>query len=168
MILRPNLQEVVNRLESIGADLVVTDEAVSSGGWKLLSKLCADKGFVEPFTPQLALNCVGGSSAVELSRVLADGGSLITYGGMSKKPVQVPTGRFIFNDIHLHGFWLSRWTMQHTKSERLEMINALTDLIRTNQLRSFTESLPFSDITSALIRAHQPFRDVKVVLDMAR
>lgn len=55
------------------------------------------------------MNCVGGRSSLLLARSLAQNGHLVTYGGMSKQPVQVPTGAFIFTNIHLHGFWMSRW-----------------------------------------------------------
>lgn len=50
---------------------------------------------------------------------------MVTYGGMSRKPVCVPTGRLIFNDISLRGFWLSRWTETHGKAERRVMIKEL-------------------------------------------
>ena len=50
---------------------------------------------------------------------------MATYGGMSRKPVCVPTGRLIFNDISLRGFWLSRWTETHGKAERRAMIKEL-------------------------------------------
>jgi hypothetical protein len=50
---------------------------------------------------------------------------MVTYGGMSRKPVCIPTGRLIFNDISLRGFWLSRWTETHGKAERRVMIKEL-------------------------------------------
>lgn len=43
-----------------------------------------DKGFQEILADlppiKLALNCVGGDSATELSRLLSPGGTLVTYG----------------------------------------------------------------------------------------
>jgi hypothetical protein len=35
------------------------------------------------------------------------GATLVTYGGMSMKPVTLPTSLFIFKDLHARGFWLS-------------------------------------------------------------
>lgn len=32
---------------------------------------------------------------------------MVTYGGLSKEPVSVPTGLLIFNDVRLRGFWLT-------------------------------------------------------------
>lgn len=57
----------------------------------------------------MALNCVGGRSSLLLARVLGREGCLVSYGGMSKQPVQTPTGSFIFDDIRLRGFWMSTW-----------------------------------------------------------
>lgn len=49
--------------------------------------------------PKLALNCVGGNSATNLLRTLLHKGVMVTYGGMSREPVQVPTSAFIFKVI---------------------------------------------------------------------
>ncbi len=35
------------------------------------------------------------------------GGTLVSYGGMSMKPVTIPTSMFIFKGIQARGFWLS-------------------------------------------------------------
>lgn len=49
--------------------------------------------------PRLALNCVGGKSALEIMRHLQNEGTIVTYGGMSREPVTVPTSALIFKDI---------------------------------------------------------------------
>jgi trans-2-enoyl-CoA reductase len=46
--------------------------------------------------PKLGLNCVGGKSASELIRKLGQKGVMVTYGGMSREPVTVPTSLLIF------------------------------------------------------------------------
>jgi trans-2-enoyl-CoA reductase len=95
--------------------------------------------------------------------LFSDDGHLITYGGMSRKPVSIPTGRLIFNNIHLHGFWLSRWTEQHGQ-QRTTMLNYLIELIRKKQLHTFVEEIPFDNFNEALIKSRQGFRDRKIVL----
>jgi len=32
---------------------------------------------------------------------------VVTYGGMSQQPVNIPTSLLIFKDLHFRGFWLS-------------------------------------------------------------
>lgn len=56
---------------------------------------------------------------------------MVTYGGMSRRPVQVPTGKFIFNDLIYRGFWLTRWVNTHSKAERQTMIDELSVSKRT-------------------------------------
>ena len=34
-------------------------------------------------------------------------GTIVTYGGLSKQPVILPTGPFIFKNLKAQGFWLS-------------------------------------------------------------
>ena len=46
--------------------------------------------------PKLALNCISGQNALEVLRHLAHGGVMVTYGGMSREPVTVPTSSLIF------------------------------------------------------------------------
>lgn len=57
--------------------------------------------------PKLGLNCVGGASSTALAKALAHGGTIVTYGGMSMKPVTIPTSLLIFKDLTCKGFWLS-------------------------------------------------------------
>ncbi|EMP31126.1 Trans-2-enoyl-CoA reductase [Chelonia mydas] len=57
---RPNLQEVVDRLTSLGADHVITEEMLRKPEMKDLFKKVPK--------PRLALNCVGGKSTTEMLR----------------------------------------------------------------------------------------------------
>ncbi len=46
-------------------------------------------------------------------------GTMVTYGGMSMKPVSVPTSLLIFNDLQLRGFWLSKSRSNNIDEARL-------------------------------------------------
>ncbi|XP_043940998.1 enoyl-[acyl-carrier-protein] reductase, mitochondrial isoform X3 [Protopterus annectens] len=98
---RPDFQMLEDRLISIGADYVVTEETLRKPEMKDLFKKIP--------RPRLALNCVGGKSSIELLRHLQRGGTMVTYGGMSKQPLTVPVSALIFNDIKLRGFWMTQW-----------------------------------------------------------
>lgn len=56
---------------------------------------------------KLALNCVGGSSCTAIARKLLNDGEILTYGGMSMKPVTLPTTLYIFKNIVSRGFWVT-------------------------------------------------------------
>lgn len=67
---RPNLAELVARLESLGANIVITDETLANPKKmeEIFAKM-ADKG-KETQQPILGLNCVGGASASDITRLL--------------------------------------------------------------------------------------------------
>jgi len=117
--------------------------------------------------PKLGLNMIGGSSSTEMIRSLRDGGTLVTYGGMSKRPVTVPTGAFIFNDINLRGFWLTRWLETHSIEERQKMLQTIYDLYRQQKLYEWLEVWKFDKWQDAFNRLKVPFKDRKLVLQMS-
>ena len=57
-----------------------------------------------------------------------DGGLMLTYGGLSKKPVMMPTGSQIFKNVTAKGFWLSGWLLLHSR------LKLLTSSIRLPKL----------------------------------
>ncbi|KAL3990015.1 Zinc-binding dehydrogenase family protein [Acanthocheilonema viteae] len=121
---RENFDLLVRELKEIGADDVFTEEEM-----KKESKNRAKNA-------QLALNCVGGRSAMMLSTCLSSKGVMVTYGGMSRKPIEVPTAPFIFKDIKLVGFWISQWyATRGMKKDREAMFEELQDLIKHGKLR---------------------------------
>ena len=73
----------------------------------------------------VGLNAVGGSSATTLAGALAEGGTLITYGAMSRKAMKIPASFLIFRDIRLQGFWLQRWFRRTSRQILQEKIDLL-------------------------------------------
>lgn len=77
-------------MATLGADQVLTEEEIRNTQLFKSKKLLA---------PKLALNCIGGQSAHEIMRHLAHGGTMVTYGGMSREPLTVPISALIFKVI---------------------------------------------------------------------
>lgn len=75
----------------------------------------------------IALNSVGGKSAMRLAKSLKPGGVHVTFGAMNGDPVRFPTRHLIFDDIRFVGFWLDRWKQQQTHAQ---LINALEDILQ--------------------------------------
>jgi trans-2-enoyl-CoA reductase len=94
----------------------------------------------------------------------SDGGRLVTYGGMSRQPVTIPTSALIFKDVKLEGFLLTRWLETHSRDERLRMIQELISLVQQNKLILYTERHPFNEIANAVFRAKQPCRDGRKIV----
>jgi len=63
------------------------------------------------------------------------GATLVTYGGMSRLPVTVPTSQLIFDDVALRGFWMARWYAHHTRAERQAMFDHLVELEQAGHFR---------------------------------
>ncbi|KAJ2958625.1 hypothetical protein NQZ79_g5807 [Umbelopsis isabellina] len=127
---RPNLDELRQYLTSLGATHVITEDELSKRETR--SKL---KEWLHGRKLRLALNCVGGKNATELSRYLDHEGKHVTYGAMAKQPMQVPAAPLIFKNISFHGFWVSRWTDSHSAQEREAMLADLIDLIKKKKLK---------------------------------
>jgi len=155
---RSDSQVLVEKLKGYGAHIVVTDDYANKHDFRAL--------IADLPKPKLALNMVGGETATNMARLLETGGTLVTYGGMSLRPVTIPTSAFIFNDIQLKGFWMSRWYATHSEKERNELLGNLAELVRTKKLRLWTERHNFVDgFDTALRRSiHSSSRDRKVLL----
>lgn len=158
---RPQFAELSERLKAIGASYVVKEEDLRRPEMKELFKVCQK--------PKLALNGVGGKSATELLRHLQFGGSLVTYGGMSKQPVTVPVSALIFKDVKVRGFWVTRWKRDHSHdgSAFRAMLDELCALIQQGKLTApACTEVELQDYHKALDAAMQPFTSSKPVLIM--
>jgi len=82
----------------------------------------------------LGLNAVGGPSAGEVARLLRPGAKLVTYGGMSRQPVMLPTAAFIFRDLVACGFWLTSWSRSASEKDMGAALEAVAALVRGGQL----------------------------------
>lgn len=101
---REGIDKLKQELRDLGADHVLTEEELRS------SKLFKNG---ELAAPKLVLNCVSGKAVIELVKAMADNGTMVTYGGMSRQPLIVPTSAFIFKNIRLVGYWMTRWNWKH-------------------------------------------------------
>lgn len=121
---RPNVDELKNGLKRLGATEVLTEEEVRT------TTLFKSKALP---APKLAFNCVGGKSATNIMRHLAEKGILVTYGAMSREALTIPNSALIFKDIAFRGFWISKWSKEHTLEERKNMYNELFELMGKGQ-----------------------------------
>lgn len=158
---RPDLDTLKQSLKNLGADIVVTEEFLRTPQMKDLLKSL-------PGRPKLALNCVGGNSATELFRHLDQGGVMVTYGGMSKRPVTVPTGALIFKEIKLFGYWNTSWNRQHKHDlDRFEMLSDICRLIKANKFVSpQCEFFTLDKYKAAIERATDGYRSGKIVFQI--
>jgi len=111
---------------------------------------------------------VGGKNATDCMRHLAFRGVMVTYGGMSKQPLTLPTGSLIFKDHRFFGYWMSRWSQENANTaQRSEMLSYLCDLIKNRKLETpKTIKVGLNDYKEVLEKSMQGFTDAKYVFVM--
>jgi mitochondrial enoyl-[acyl-carrier protein] reductase / trans-2-enoyl-CoA reductase len=127
----PEMKELEEYLMQVGkCDLVVIEEDLlqDQQAVKTLQQQLRDLSSTHQLA-KLALNAVGGPSAQLLLKLLEPGGTMVTYGGMSGQGVSVGTPQLIFQDLHVVGYWHSRWMKQHPVHEKQQMIDTLAKAV---------------------------------------
>ncbi|CAL4989009.1 unnamed protein product [Urochloa decumbens] len=142
---RTGSEEAKDKLKQLGADEVFTESQLDIRKVKSLLGALPE--------PALGFNCVGGNAASLLLKFLRHGGTMVTYGGMSKRPVTAPTSYFIFKDISLRGFWLQKWINAEKAEDCRKMIDYLLDLVHEGKLKYEMESIPFGEFSLGLEKA---------------
>lgn len=153
VVRRPGL---VNELQDLGADVVVTEET------ELRKAAVTLTGGARPV---LALNAVGGPSALNLAGSLDNGRTLVTYGAMSKLPLKIPNGLLIFSDLRFSGFWLTRWKKSAAPAERQRVFQNLATLAAAGNLSLAVHAVfPMDRADEAIREAAAENRSGKVIL----
>ncbi|KAF7188740.1 Enoyl-[acyl-carrier-protein] reductase, mitochondrial [Pseudocercospora fuligena] len=131
-------EELVKDLKGLGADVVVTDEEMRSKGFRDQVKEFTNGGREKI---RLGLNCVGGKLVNDMAKHLAPGSKMVTYGAMSKQPVELPMGLLIFKDISFNGFWVSRWSESNPEAKEA-CVKEILDLTRQGKF----QDVPFDAV----------------------
>jgi trans-2-enoyl-CoA reductase len=115
----------------------------------------------------LALNAVGGESALRLMELLSPNGAHVTYGAMSRRGLTVPNKFLIFKNLELRGCWITRWIEQAAHHEIHDLLRPLVELMREGKLLVPVQKVfPVADFKAALAEAAAEGRDGKVILKL--
>jgi trans-2-enoyl-CoA reductase len=152
-------ESLAEELRAAGADVVVTEECDLR---KEVKALCGGA------RPRLALNAVGGPSALNIAGALAPGSTMVTYGAMSKQALKIPNGLLIFQELKFHGFWLKRWRERAEGFVRRETYATLAGHLKAGTLFTPVHAVfPLARAAEAVLAAGQEMRGGKVLLDLA-
>ena len=117
--------------------------------------------------PRLALNAVGGKSALRQMDLLDRRGIHVTYGAMSRELLKVPNKFLIFKELTLTGFWVTKWREEAGRAAELEAYGSLGELVVRGTLRQAVDrTYPLEEVGAACLRAQQDGRAGKVILTM--
>lgn len=101
----------------------------------------------------LALNSVGGRSALRLAKSLGQGGVHVTFGAMNSAPIRFPTRSLIFDDIRFVGFWLDNWKRKQSPASLRNAIEVVLQPLALTEIRHPIDKVfGLDEINQALIR----------------
>jgi len=150
-----NMERLSPWLKTLGASEVLVDTG------SLKKELEKNKYFAKP---KLALDCIGGQSAVRLADTLDDSGQLVIYGCMSGKAPSWPWNQWVFKQMQVNGFNLRRW-MKDNKKKIPPMMEAIAKLVNADKLRvTYTEYELGTEFDEALDHALEEGRSTKILL----
>lgn len=150
--------ELVPELQALGGDAILLEDADVRSAVK---EICGRE------RPVLALNSVGGASALQLANLLAPGGIMATFGAMSRQPLKIPNGLLIFKDLRFQGFWLTRWLRQVSRERKVALYQDLARWINAGKLHQPVERVfPLGELPSAIEASAREKRGGKILLDL--
>jgi len=154
---RPQDGVVIEMLKNQGGDVVVTESFARTPEFQqVISDLPA---------PALGLNATGGRSATDVARLLGEGASFVTYGGMSHRPVQLPTSLLIFRGIKCQGFWLDKWIRENGDAHK-KLVGELANMVVGGELSLRVLAHNIKDFSAAIDDSKAREDSRKVVLTM--
>ncbi len=112
-----------------------------------------------------AIDSVGGDTGAEVLGALQTGGTSLLFGALDGRPVPVDPGPFLFRELILQGFWLTRW-LQRVPPDRVRAAVAaiLAGAERGDFRPAVDTTYPLSDVRAAVQRAETSGRTGAVVL----
>ena len=163
---RDNIDDLVKDLESIGATKVITEDDNNSKEFG-----STIKEWLNGKEIKLGMNCVGGPSATGLARKLGHDATLLTYGGMSMKPVAIPTTLFIFKNLTAKGFWITA-NMKSLPGSREDTIKEVLKLMEEgvltephyNETKVNLESLTDEELLNIFLNGFKNTKNGKQIL----
>ena len=142
-------------LKSLGASEVICDEG------SIARELEKRSLFAKP---RLALDAVGGASAVRLAESLQPGCPLIAYGDLGARAATFPMSFWTNNALIVRGFSLRQW-MHDNKKKVPKMMETLGKLVRAEKLVvQYTDYELSSEFAEALEHACEDGKCTKVLL----
>lgn len=149
--------EQFGELKSLGADHILLDDEEG---------FAAAKDILGGANAAIAFNAVGGDSALRLMKLLRVGGTHVTYGAMGRKPITLPNGLLLFQDIRIRGLWVTRWVENATSEEVRSTYQNLAERVAAGKLLQPVDgTFPLDDWRDALARLDAPERSGKVLFE---
>lgn len=141
-------EELIEPLKAMGADHVVLEGTDWAKGVSEITRGAPVR---------LALNSIGGESAIDQIKTLSECGTQVTFGGMVGEKVRFPTRFLIFNDVRLVGFWWDNYARRHGADGVSEVMTEVYAMMVDGRLSLPIETTyPLSEFEVAIQQNSQP------------
>ena len=116
---------LADELKNIGANIVLEDSENLAEEVRDLTNAANIK---------LAIDAVGGNQVLRLGDCLAEEATILNYGLLSGKNIEMTSYQTVFKRLILTGFWLVPWLQNMSREKVFELYNHLAALIDKNIL----------------------------------
>ncbi len=135
------------------------------GAYKVLLDQETDHKALKNLDAKLFLDAVGGYKINSWAKHMQDHGTIINYGLLSGKNIQIDPHKIIFKNISLKGFWLSLWLSKMTYKDKNNLYNHLAELIINNILFTNIDKIyHVTSIKKAVTEANKYKRNGKIIV----
>ena len=149
-------KELASDLKDIGADLVIQDSPSMASEVKELS----NGGDIK-----LAIDAVGGDIILRIGECLVEEATILNYGLLSGKNIEMTSYQTVFKRLVLTGFWLMPWLQKMNRKEIFDMYNYLASLIESKKLYvPIEETYSLEEIKKAVKHSAAYNRSGKIII----
>ena len=151
-------------LAELGADAVLVDDGAAESD-ELIEAARTHTGGAPV---RLGLDAVAGSATERMGALVADGGTIASYGVLSGQSCQLSPAHLIFRHVTLRGFWVSSWFQSADAARVSDLFTRLAGRVAAGELAApVTARYPLTELGTAIAHAGQEERGGKVLLRMA-
>jgi NADPH:quinone reductase-like Zn-dependent oxidoreductase len=144
-----------DELQALGIEKVVSSEAAD---WQAQAKAIVGAG-----TILHGIDSLGGDGPAQLAQVMADGGTITSFGAMSGRPLRIAPALLLFRQMTVNGFWGAKPNVPPQEIGRM-MEELVRDAARGKLDLAVDGVYGIADIAAAVKASGEPGRKGKVVL----
>ena len=114
---------------------------------------------------KLAIDAVGGDIILRIGECLVEEATILNYGLLSGKNIEMTSYQTVFKRLVLTGFWLMPWLQKMNRKEIFDMYNYLASLIESKKLYvPIEETYSLEEIKKAVKHSAAYNRSGKIII----
>jgi NADPH:quinone reductase-like Zn-dependent oxidoreductase len=148
--------DVIGELRALGADSCLVDGPDLATAARQASGGAAIR---------LGIDAVSGPATARIAGCVADGGTVCTYGSMSREDPVMGSAELVFRGVNLTGFMLGRFLARRSPEQIRSLYADIAAQVANGTVHvPVGHVYPIEDIRSALVHAQRPGHDGKILV----